>query len=102
MIAFEVHLNGKKICTAGAEEFGDLRAHLDWRHGPHVLPATGFQHDFELLELLVAGISVRYTKKKKARHLKPGFAYTSSLEWVRRKIRPGDEIIIKVIDAASG
>ncbi len=97
MIAFEVHVNGKKICVAGAEQFGDLCAHLDWRHGPHVLPSTGFQHD---LELVVAGLSVRY-KKKKAQHLKPGFAFTHSLEWVRRKISPGDEVVIRVVDTTS-
>ena len=91
-------MNGKKICVAGAQQFGDLCAHLDWRRGPHVLPSTGFQHDFELLELVVAGYSVRY-KKKKARHLKPGFAFTHSLEWVRRKIGPGDEVVIRVVDA---
>jgi hypothetical protein len=100
MIAFEVHLNGKKVCTAGAGEFGDLTAGLDWRRGPHVSPATGFEHDFELLELVVGGVSVRY-KEKKAPHLKPGFAYTHSLEWLRRKVQPGDEVTIKVVDVPS-
>jgi hypothetical protein len=100
MIAFEVQLNGRKICTAGVEEFGDLTAGLAWRRGPHVSPATGFQHDYELLELIVAGVSVRH-KNKKAPRLKSGFAYTHSLEWVRRKIRLGDEVTIRVIDISS-
>jgi hypothetical protein len=100
MIAFEVSLNGKKICKAGFKEFGDLCAHIDWRRGPHVKLETAFQHEFELAELVVAGTNVRY-KSKKAPHLKPGFAYTEGLEWVKRKVNVGDELTIRIVEARS-
>ena len=98
MIAFEIRVNGKKICTAGIRQLGDLCAHLDWRCGPHVAPATGFEHHDDLLQLRVAGCSVRYTPKK-APSLKRGYKYTESMEWVTRKIRVGDEVSIRVIEA---
>ena len=100
MIAFEVHLNGKKLCLAGLEEFGDLCAHLDRRHGPHVSSVTAFGNKFDLTELVIAGVGVRY-KSKKAPHLKRGFAYSESLDWVRRKIGPGDEVTIRVVKVDS-
>ena len=97
MIAFEIKLNGKKICTAGIRQFGDLCAHLDWRCGPHVAPATGFEHHEELLQLCVGATCVRL-KPKKAPDLKQGYKYTESLEWVTRKIRAGDELSIRVVE----
>ena len=30
MTAFEIHLNGRKICTAGTGELGVLGAHVSW------------------------------------------------------------------------
>jgi len=98
MIAFEVRLNGKKICTAGIRELGNLCAHLDWSRGPQVALATGFQHRDELLELQIAGCRIRY-KPKKAPNFKPGFKYAESLEWIKRKVRAGDEVSIRVIEA---
>ena len=99
MIAFEVKVNGKKVCTAGIRQFGDLCAHLNWRRGPQVAPATGFQHHDELLEFTVAGAHVRY-KPRKAPNLKRGFKYTESLEWMTRKLRAGDEITIRVVEVS--
>jgi hypothetical protein len=93
MIAFEVKVNGKKVRTAGIRQFGDLCAHLNWRRGLQVAPATGFEHHDELLEFAVAGVHVRY-KPRKAPGLKRGFKYTESLEWVTRKLRAGDEVTI--------
>jgi hypothetical protein len=99
MIAFEVIVNGKKVCTAGIRKLGNLCAYLDWSVGPQVAPSTGFTHEQELLQLTVAGVNVRY-KPRKAPALKPGFRYTESVEWVKRKIRPGDEVTIRVVDVA--
>jgi len=99
MIAFEVIVNGKKVCTAGIQKLGNLCAHVDWCVGQQVAPSTGFTHESNLLQLTVAGVNVRY-KPKKAPHLKPGFRYTESVDWVERKIRPGDEVIIRVVEAA--
>jgi hypothetical protein len=97
MIAFEVTVNGKKVCTAGVRKFGDLCAYLDWRCGPQVAPSTGFQHDHELLQLTVAGVNVSY-KPRKSPELKRGFKYTESLEWAARRIRAGDEVAIRVVE----
>lgn len=97
MIAFEVTLNGKKICTAGMRQFGNLCAYLDWACGPHVAPSTGFQREHEMLKLTVAGVRVRRQALKRPT-LKQGFKYTDSLEWTARKIRPGDEVTIKVLE----
>ena len=30
MLAFEIHVNGKRLCTAGIGEFGVLAANLIW------------------------------------------------------------------------
>jgi hypothetical protein len=99
MIAFEVRVNGKKVCTAGIRQFGNLCAHLNWQRGPQVAWATGFAHHDELLELTVAGVHVRY-KPRKAPGLKRGFKYTESVEWVTRNLRQGDEIAIRVVEAS--
>ena len=53
------------------------------------------------MQLWVAGMSVRY-KKKKAKELKPSFAYTHSLEWVRRNVRPSDEVTFRIVKIATG
>ncbi len=98
MIAFEVKVNGEKVCTAGIQRFGDLCAHLNWRRGPQVAPATGFLHQDELLEFSVLGVRVQY-KPKKAPNLKRGYKYTESLEWVTRRLRPGDRISIQIVKA---
>jgi hypothetical protein len=100
MIAFDVYLNGKKLCRAGFKEFGDLCAHINWRCGPHVKLATGFQHRFQLAELLVAGTNVRY-KSMKAPHLKRGFEYGEGPEWVKRKLKVGDELSIRIVETDS-
>ena len=99
MIAFEVKVNGKKVCTAGIRQFGNLCAHLDWSRGPQVAPSTGFQHHDEFLEFKVAGVHVRH-KPKKAPNLKRGFRYTETLEWISRRLRAGDEITIRVVEAS--
>src|ERR1041385_5785260 len=100
MIAYEVHINGKKICTAGLKGLGDICVHLNYRRGPHVASATGFTHDGLLSEVMIGGSEVRY-KKKTAPHLKAGFRYAEALEWVNYKIEPGDEVTIKLVEAAS-
>ena len=99
MIAFEIKVNGKKVCTAGIRQFGNLCAHLNWSRGPQVAPSTGFQHQDELLEFTVAGVYVRH-KPKKAPNLKRGFKYTESVEWFTRKLRAGDEITVSIVEAS--
>src|SRR5687767_2763790 len=97
MIAFEVTVNGKKVCTAGIRQFGNLCAHLNSSRGPQVAPSTGFRHQDELIEFTVAGVRVRY-KRQKASNLKRGFEYTENLEWVTRQLRVGDKVTIRVVE----
>lgn len=99
MIAFEITLNGKRLCTSGIRQLGNLGAHLDWSRGPQVGPATGFEHEDELLQLTVAGVNVRY-KPRKSPQLKRGFRYAESLEWTACKLRSGDEVTIRVVNVA--
>jgi hypothetical protein len=48
----------------------------------------------------VAAVKVRY-KSRKAPGLKPGFKYMDHLEWVRRKFKPGDEVVIRAVESSS-
>ena len=99
MMAFEIKVNGKKVCTAGIRAFGNLCAHLNWSRGPQVALSTAFRDQDELLEFTVAGVHVRH-KPRKAPNLKRGFRYTESLEWVRRQLRAGDEITVRIVEAS--
>jgi hypothetical protein len=83
MIAFEIYLNGKKICTAGVGDLGVLSTSLAWRgpqphqKGGKVVPAY--------LRLDVGGI-----EDSSAEHLR----------WLERKIKRGDLVAIKVVEVA--
>ncbi len=81
MIAFEVHVNGKKICTAAVGDLGVLTTCLSWRGtqpyekgGPSIA---------EYLRLDVGGLA------DSGEHLR----------WLDRKIRRGDVVSIKVVEA---
>lgn len=77
MKAFQVHLNGRKLCTAGFRERGVLTAIVDY---------VGVRDGNELA-LTVAGLISR-----KREHV----------GWVKgRKLRSGDEILGKIIDTKS-
>jgi len=86
MIAFEVHRNGEKLCTAGVSE-GVLTAVLSWvggkRHeresAQHGLPARR-------LDLYVGGL------------LAPGDQAGQHLKWRDDDLQPGDSVLIKVIE----
>lgn len=77
MKAFEVHLNGKKLCTAGFPEQGVLTAILDYVRGP----------GRDELALSVGGLI-----SSKDEHVR----------WVEgKRLRIGDELHVKVIRAES-
>jgi hypothetical protein len=99
MIAFEIKINGKKVCIAGIRDFCDLAASLLWSCGPQVGPSTAFQHQDKLLRFQVSGARVRY-RKKLTPNMRQAYTWTQSLDWVSREIRPGDEVTIKVIEAS--
>jgi hypothetical protein len=78
MIAFEVYLNGKKICTAGVGDLGVLSTSLAWRGAqPHKKGAPSP----EFLRLDIGGL-----------------AAGEHLRWVDRSVKRGDAVIIKVVE----
>jgi hypothetical protein len=83
MIAFEVHLNGKKICTAGVGDLGVLTSSLAWR-GPQPYQKGG-PSVAEYLRLDVGGLA------QSGDHLR----------WLDRKLKRGDVVSIKVVEADS-
>src|SRR5437868_4536428 len=83
MIAFEVHLNGKRICTAGVGNIGVLTASLAWR-GPQPHQKDG-PAIAEYLRLDVGGLA------DSGEHLR----------WLDRKLKRGDVASIKVVEVDS-
>ena len=80
MIAFEVQLNGKKICTAGVGELGVLSSVLTWRGAQPY--KKGGPSIAEILDLNVGALA------DSGEHLR----------WVNRKLKRGDMITIKVVE----
>lgn len=79
MIAFEVHLNGEKLCTAGIGEPGVLFCIVTWvlREGD-VRPG-----EKEALGLQLGGLISRTQQ---------------NLDWLHRPLRDGDEVSIRIVD----
>ena len=83
MIAFELHLNGKKICTAGVGQVGVLSTCLSWR-GPQPYQKDG-PPVAESLRLDVGGLA------DSGEHLR----------WLDRKLKRGNVLTIKVVEVDS-
>jgi hypothetical protein len=83
MIAFEVHLNGKKVCTAGVGQLGVLSTCLSWR-GPQPYQKGG-PCVAEYLRLDAGGLA------DSGEHLR----------WLDRKLKRGDVVRIKVVEVDS-
>jgi len=78
MLAFEIYLNGKKIRTAGIGEPGVLTAILTWVRGEQPRAKDD-------LRLRVGGLVGRTN---------------THFTWVERPIVAGDDVRIKVVEAA--
>ena len=80
MTAFEIHLNGHKVCTAGIGEPGVLGAHVSWAR----------REGNQLAEELILHV---------------GGLINSTREHVRweeaRPLQTGDQILIKILAADS-
>lgn len=76
MIAFEVYLNGKKLCVAGIGNEGVVTAIVDWVGRPEGASS----------ELSVSGL------------ISPAREH---VKWVDRKLRVGDQIRVKVVNKTS-
>ena len=84
MIAFEVHLNGKKMCTAGVGDAGVVSTSLAWRGAQPY--KKGVPRVPEYLRLDVGGIA-----DGSGEHLR----------WLDRKVKHGDLVSIRVVKVAS-
>jgi hypothetical protein len=82
MLTFEVHLNGKKVCTAGIGEPGVLTSIVTWVLGD----GHGRPKGKEELDIRVGGLVSRTEEH---------------LDWLRRRLQRGDEISIRVVDAGA-
>jgi hypothetical protein len=82
MIAFEVRLNGRKICTAGVGKLGVLTTCVSWR-GPQPYQRGG-PSVAEYLRLDVGGLAQS----------------GEQLRWLERKLKRGDLLDIKVVEVA--
>ena len=79
MLAFEIHINGKKRCIAGIGKPGVLTAALCWV----LRPPAGRRRQREELNLGVGGL-VSHSDE--------------DLEWLQRAMQLGDEITIRIVE----
>jgi hypothetical protein len=85
MIAFEVSLNGRRVCTAGIEHFGVVSAILTWVRRHPKRSRTGKTVEEELTAE-VGGL--------RSQDSEPG----EHLEWFKRSLHVGDRVSIRVVD----
>src|SRR2546423_13644775 len=81
MLAFEVHLNGKKVCTAAMGEPGVLSSIVTW----HLGDGAGRPKGQEELDLAVSALVSRTQEH---------------VDWLKRRLRRGDEVSIRIVEAA--
>jgi hypothetical protein len=90
MIAFEIFLNGEKICTAGVEtDFGMLTAVISWtkRDLDRLPNEVRSEVSAEDLKMIVSG------------QKSLGENRYENLQWQGRELKPGDDIRIRIVDA---
>jgi hypothetical protein len=86
MIAFEVIVNGSKLCDAGIEGLGVLSAVLSWAHrAPEPEAASNELYPADELLLEVGGL-------KSARDDQPG----QQMSWLSKHLQVGDSILINI------
>jgi hypothetical protein len=89
MIAFEISVNGRRLCTAGVDAaYGVLTAMLTWtRRDLRQLPDQASKDlAAEELRLTVAG------------HVSHGRYSHENLQWPGGDVRPGDAITIRIVE----
>jgi alpha-galactosidase/6-phospho-beta-glucosidase family protein len=79
MTAFEISVNGKKVCTAGLNEVGVVSSVVTWVRGA---PKNEGTSPVERVDLRVAGLNSRTE---------------THLTWLTRSLQVGDEVKIKVL-----
>ncbi|MBD2307400.1 hypothetical protein H6G17_18140 [Chroococcidiopsis sp. FACHB-1243] len=88
MIAFEVYLNGEKLCTAGLRDLSVLTAILNWRQRQADASAANPEElEAEDFRLYVGGM------------LNIAEGSREFLRWLDLNLEVGNEITIKIVDA---
>lgn len=83
MIAFEIHLNGEKLCVAGIGEHGVLSQHLSW-------VGRNPKADEEEVQTREPHLHVG------------GLVNDEHLNWIKQtSVNVGDEIVIAIVEIAS-
>ena len=83
MIAFEVHLNGEKLCLASVGDYGVLSQHLSW------------------VESKAKAQSVPAEKRPKASLRVGGLVDGQHVNWIQQQaVDVGDEITLKIVEVA--
>ncbi len=84
---FQIIINGEETCTAGIKDYGVLSAIFSW-----VLrdPAKYDSKKHPSLE--------KFTAEETSFHIGGMLNNGSHVEWIKREIKPGDEITIKILE----
>jgi hypothetical protein len=92
MIAFEIELNGEPLGTAGADDLSVLTAIVSavGKLGPNSTGAHQRENHYDI-ELTVGGLTSR-----------AGDASDEHLDWVKRNLKPGDVITVRLVEAERG
>jgi hypothetical protein len=88
MICFDVGVNGSRVCRAGVEPRGVLHACAGWVHRPNEQAVPSASQRMRM-SLDVGGMAFR-----------GGDAY-DYFRWRGRRLRLGDEVTIRVVEARS-
>jgi hypothetical protein len=82
MTAFEIRINGEKVCTAGLNEPGVVTSIVSWLRGvPKAKDAISSEH----IDIRIGGLNSRTD---------------THLTWLTRTLQIGDEVKIKVLAKA--
>jgi hypothetical protein len=89
MIAFEVKVNGKIVCTAGVGEYGGLFTDVRWSKRNLALCPTGMNEQEWVDEELALGVTGCIAHVDKT---------TELLRWNRKSLSIGDEIVVRILE----
>ena len=90
MIAFDIFLNGERVCTAGVEsDFGMLTAVFSWTKRDLAMLPNEIRSEVpvEDLKMIVSG------------QKSLGENRFENLQWQGRELQPGDDIRIRIVEA---
>ena len=89
MICLDVHLNGKKVCRAGVGRYGIVHVNAGWSLSP---PAWRGGGRLRKANGMVSVGGVRYAPRPPAHE---------NVLWLSDKFSPGDEVIVRCVEASS-